>query len=260
MLGDNPMQSEFACHIGLRGRKFCRVCNVEGDVEGAEETEGPATAPIPSTTTREGNESDTSVVSDSSNPASTNKSTGKRPKRTTKKTESMEEMTQRVENFMRIGSPRTKLETMSILQELIQAACRVHGAAEYKRIKTRTGIKDTYLDEFANKLFEISTQRGKSRPQKEGEMQELRRTFPKRIISPVWCIPDFDPHADTPVEILHVILLGFVKYFWRDAVNRLKVPQKQTLIARLSSLKTSGLATGYLSGTTLVTYAGSLTG
>ncbi|KAJ7710376.1 hypothetical protein B0H17DRAFT_1123529 [Mycena rosella] len=31
MLGDNPMQSEFACHIGFRGKFFCRVCWAKGD-------------------------------------------------------------------------------------------------------------------------------------------------------------------------------------------------------------------------------------
>ncbi|KAJ7878455.1 hypothetical protein B0H13DRAFT_1631178 [Mycena leptocephala] len=30
MLGDNPMQSEFASHIGLTGKCFCRVCHVRG--------------------------------------------------------------------------------------------------------------------------------------------------------------------------------------------------------------------------------------
>lgn len=30
MLGDNPMQSEFACHVGLRGKFFCRCCWAKG--------------------------------------------------------------------------------------------------------------------------------------------------------------------------------------------------------------------------------------
>ena len=30
LLGDNPMHSEFACHIGLRGKYFCRTCWVKG--------------------------------------------------------------------------------------------------------------------------------------------------------------------------------------------------------------------------------------
>ena len=30
LLGDNPMHSEFACHIGLRGKYFCRACWVKG--------------------------------------------------------------------------------------------------------------------------------------------------------------------------------------------------------------------------------------
>lgn len=43
LLGDNPMQSEFACHAGLRSKFFCRVCWVKGkDVNDLEENEEDA--------------------------------------------------------------------------------------------------------------------------------------------------------------------------------------------------------------------------
>ncbi|KIM55165.1 hypothetical protein SCLCIDRAFT_62674, partial [Scleroderma citrinum Foug A] len=72
-----------------------------------------------------------------------------------------------------------------------------------------------------------------------------------------------DPHTDTPVEVLHTVLLGFVKYFWRDAVtirigkNKIK---KELLEVHLSSFDTTGLEIPPLSGHTLVQYAGSLVG
>jgi len=69
-----------------------------------------------------------------------------------------------------------------------------------------------------------------------------------------------DPHQDTPVEILHVVLLGFVKYFWRDAIGRMNDAQKALLTTRLSSLDVAGLGIPLLAGKTLVKYAGSLTG
>lgn len=71
-----------------------------------------------------------------------------------------------------------------------------------------------------------------------------------------------NPHADTPVEILHTVLLGFVKYFWRDVIqNQLKGPENKDLLkTRLSSLDVAGLGINKISGHMLVQYAGSLTG
>jgi hypothetical protein len=74
---------------------------------------------------------------------------------------------------------------------------------------------------------------------------------------------DLDPHQDTPVEVLHVVLLGYVKYFWRDLVqNQLKNQDdlKELLVQRLNSFNTSGLGISPLAGQTLVQYSGSLTG
>lgn len=93
------MQSEFACHVGLRGRLFCRVCKVEGNVEGADDDEDPGPA------RSEGNAGDTSdagsVNSDASVEGGTKKSKGKR---TNKQTETMAEMIQRIKNFMTVSA------------------------------------------------------------------------------------------------------------------------------------------------------------
>lgn len=38
IFGDNPMQSELACHVGLAGKFFCRNCWVKGrDTVGKED-------------------------------------------------------------------------------------------------------------------------------------------------------------------------------------------------------------------------------
>ncbi len=62
------------------------------------------------------------------------------------------------------------------------------------------------------------------------------------------------------MEVLHVVLLGVIKYFWRDAVSRLQSDGKATLKARLSSLDVGALGLPALAGNTLVQYAGSLVG
>ncbi|KAF9254614.1 hypothetical protein L218DRAFT_885911, partial [Marasmius fiardii PR-910] len=88
-------------------------------------------------------------------------------------------------------------------------------------------------------------------------------TFPEDISSPVWHLKELDPHCDTLVEILHVMVLGFIKYLWRDAVEiqlKGKEVQLSVLRNRLSSFDTSGLGVSLLNGNTLVQFAGSLVG
>jgi len=46
LLGDNPMQSEFACHVGPGGKMLCRICNVKGIDTSTNESQ-PSTALTP---------------------------------------------------------------------------------------------------------------------------------------------------------------------------------------------------------------------
>ncbi|KAJ7177170.1 hypothetical protein C8R46DRAFT_989326 [Mycena filopes] len=245
MLGDNPMQSEFACHIGFRGKFFCRVCWVKGSPE-AEGEDGDAGCDASSASSR-------SASPVSGAPAA-------KKKKTKKKDESVGEMVSRITQFMSLAKARNRAETQAELKTQFTTAIFVGGQAGFQRLKTASGVKDTFQGAFLERVFALSTKRGRAKVQKQADVNTLLKTFPKDITSPVWRIKDLDPHRDTPVEILHVILLGFVKYFWRDAVARIKKSDKEILILRLSSFNVSGLGVPPLAGHTLVNYAGSLTG
>ncbi|KAI5980489.1 hypothetical protein EDC04DRAFT_2917930 [Pisolithus marmoratus] len=92
-----------------------------------------------------------------------------------------------------------------------------------------------------------------------GYVVHMYETMEVWFMSPVWRIKGLDPHQETPVEILHVILLGFLKYFWHDAISRLNDAQKVELQVQLASFDITGLGIPPLAGQTLVQYAGSLT-
>lgn len=109
LLGDNPMQSELSCHIGMLGKFFCRVCYVKGTDQSMErDTEKEAKS---NETNYESDavsiaSSDVSASQDpgeSPNEVSCNKSTavakesGRR-----KKDESLAELVGRTRDFLRV--------------------------------------------------------------------------------------------------------------------------------------------------------------
>ncbi|KAJ7831981.1 hypothetical protein B0H13DRAFT_2240508 [Mycena leptocephala] len=203
--GDNPMSSEFASHVGMKGKFFCRVCKAKSDKNGR--------AP-----------GDAGEID-------------------------------RLKDFMTAGIPRTKQQTMSDLTAQLKRA--IDGApSAVDDMATDTGSKDKFFQHFldklqaaASKLRDEQKERGPSgtgvskAEEVKNLLHKLRAEMPDNIFNPVLSIPDFDAHRDTPVEILHVVLLGVVKYWWRDAVSRQNSKGKEELRARLSSMDVSGLNT-----------------
>ena len=107
LLGDNPMQSEFACHIGLRGKFFCRACWVKGSDAQAEAATAPSLNLRSSgsgTVAAGGNDSDDNAsdvseansIPDSTEPAPDGRKGRKKAK------ESLATMVERIQAFLRV--------------------------------------------------------------------------------------------------------------------------------------------------------------
>ncbi|KAJ7634450.1 hypothetical protein FB45DRAFT_1025398 [Roridomyces roridus] len=281
LLGDNPMQSEFACHIGLRGKLFCRACWVKGK-DAIDPQPQPETGQPPGNNSDRGSAPPSPVASDNGSVASRqgsdngSQASGKATTGRKKFKETMAQMVSRVTDFITIGPLRKKQDTTDKLRSYFAEGQRINTKTSLKDQRTEDGIKDTYQLHFLEKLFESYKSKHKPGPKQaalDAKVAELNRKFMgpgskfadlfHATSSPVWRIKGLDPHQDTPVEILHIVLLGFVKYMWRDVVqNQLKNKDEKLdlLMTRLSSLDVSGLGISPLAGRTLVKYSGSLTG
>lgn len=93
LLGDNPMQSELSCHIGMRGKFFCRICMVKGPDAADRQNSSGEDPDDPN----DGSESDASSVLDSEDDegSNTRKTRGR-------KAETMQEMVDRVKRFVKV--------------------------------------------------------------------------------------------------------------------------------------------------------------
>ncbi|KAJ3792065.1 hypothetical protein GGU11DRAFT_750597 [Lentinula aff. detonsa] len=210
LLGDNPMQSEFAGHIGL----YPEPGNTDDDVHQTTNT----------------NQSQSSASEDTSSSESPPKRQSKKKK--TKFVETFAQMVEHVSSFIRVDS---NLSPHSY--NMIDTAQALGTKTKVKAEHTSSGIKDTFQEHFLKCLFDSYSN---------------KRTT--KVTSPVWHIKGLDPHHDTPVEILHVVLLGFLKYMWWDLVNQVKNQDKlkKLLEIHLMSLDVTGLEISPIAGRTLI--------
>jgi hypothetical protein len=70
-----------------------------------------------------------------------------------------------------------------------------------------------------------------------------------------------DVHKDTPVEILHTVLLGVVKYFWGQTIYLIKEGKfTDKFQARLTSISEDGLKIQKINAAYMCKYSGHLIG
>uniref|UniRef100_A0A0W0FN34 Uncharacterized protein n=1 Tax=Moniliophthora roreri TaxID=221103 RepID=A0A0W0FN34_MONRR len=264
--------------LTLPWKYFCQICRVRGkdasDMEAFNKPDGLRDKEAQSDddnlddldSDKDSVSSNASANSDGGEQPSPQASKEKAKKRSPRKKllESLEVMYEQVKRFVKPGEPQMPSYTTEKLQEHLQCAQRVGADSELKKFQTQHGIKDTYQMFFIDRL--VNSYKGqRTLADKQTALKCAIEALPDCTMSPIWRIRGLNPHLDTPVEILHVVLLGFVKYLWCNVIkNQLKdnKDKKRVLVAWLCSLNVEGLGmdSSTLNGDTLVNYYGSLMG
>ncbi|KAJ6619620.1 hypothetical protein B0H10DRAFT_1946670 [Mycena sp. CBHHK59/15] len=223
---DNPMQSEVTGHIGGKGNRFCRKCEVGGTQKEKATDEG-------------------------------------------------------YHALFEPGIPRTKEKIILELEKQVKIAC-TGVASHVKDAQTQTGVKDVYTEFWIDDLISRFKQMKQADPNRSEQhiqaelvqwvhdnQDNIYSAFlttkgaclhPDSTYSSAYELPGFDPTKDTPVEILHTILLGIVKYIWHISHTPWTAEQKQRYSVRLQSTDTDGLSIHAIRANYIMQYAGSLIG
>ncbi|KAJ7429260.1 hypothetical protein B0H11DRAFT_2167409 [Mycena galericulata] len=175
------MQSEVTGHIGGKGNRFCRKCQVGGTQNDKATNDGHHA-------------------------------------------------------LFESGLPRTKEDILSELESQVKLACS--GVAQRMKKDDPT----------------------RSNTDIEDELAQWTRANSDKIYSAFLTMKGFDPTRDTPVEILHTILLGIVKYIWHISHTPWSDEQKRTCALHLQSTTTYGLSIHAIRANYIMQYAGSLIG
>ncbi|KAH9815232.1 hypothetical protein DFH28DRAFT_1165648 [Melampsora americana] len=160
--------------------------------------------------------------------------------------------------------PHRKWEvTRERTEEIWRAAQRRNSKKLVEDLGRQYGLRDTLNDYFIHLVW--NAQETLTNEQVDILRQKIEEKWGDRIFNPMLRLDGFDGHLDTPVEILHVVLLGVVKYLFRDTMKTIKpgkagAPKYNTISARWRSFNTKGLKVPPIQPTTLIQFFQSLVG
>ncbi|KAJ7697762.1 hypothetical protein B0H16DRAFT_1668990 [Mycena metata] len=156
------------------------------------------------------------------------------------------------------GVPRTKEYIILQLEKQVKLACS--GVLKpVKDLQTETGVKDVYTQFWIDGLISRFKEMRKDPPNRSPD--EIRDELVQWTVETVTASTvGFDPTKDTPVEILHTILLGIVKYIWHIPHTAWSAEQKRKYALCLQSTNIDGLPIHPIRSAYILQYAGSLIG
>lgn len=138
-------------------------------------------------------------------------------------------------------------------------------ASHVDHLQTETGTKDKVAQYWIDQLIDRSRKMRNNSPEMTQDaivasLQQWLDAQPGDKINPLLDIAGLDPSQDTPVELLHTILLGVVKYVWHLLNESWTDHQRQLLAIRLQSSDIDGLNVPPLRASYMVQYRNNLIG
>ncbi|KAA1138086.1 hypothetical protein PGTUg99_029966 [Puccinia graminis f. sp. tritici] len=109
---------------------------------------------------------------------------------------------------------------------------------------TKLGVRDVLNTSIINRTYEILSKKDKATAEEVKFVQGLKnldQAAKEPLFSPFFQLKGFDGCSDTPVEVLHVFLLGIVKYMLRSIMKGLPAGVVPEVMARYESFDTKGL-------------------
>ncbi|EFP86451.2 uncharacterized protein PGTG_12407 [Puccinia graminis f. sp. tritici CRL 75-36-700-3] len=157
-----------------------------------------------------------------------------------------------VKRFLMIGPSGSWVRLNKLSWQKIKTRCyETWVMAQKPRTKTKVGeqvtkhgIKDIINTEIIDKRYEILEAKESASDSDKAFLEMLKKRNQEEIdelFNPLFQVPGFDGCQDTPVEVLHVFLLGVVKYLVRHFMRRLDGDDRYLVAARYRSFDIDGL-------------------
>ncbi|KAJ6583705.1 hypothetical protein B0H10DRAFT_1833406, partial [Mycena sp. CBHHK59/15] len=143
------------------------------------------------------------------------------------------------------GLPQFAAQTKATLEEQIRLA--MYGVeAPISRLQTATGVKDKVAQHWIDILLEKARQMKADSPWRSAdsiakEIKAWLEEQPGDKVNPLLDIAGLDPNRDTPVELLHTILLGIINYIWYILHSGWSEEQRDLFVVQLQSTDIDGL-------------------
>ncbi|KAJ7050132.1 hypothetical protein C8F01DRAFT_1068165 [Mycena amicta] len=162
------------------------------------------------------------------------------------------------------GFARTAAETKKILLQQLELAL-LGVKAPIDKLQTATGIKDKVAQYWIDIILEKARKMKAEHPTRKADniATELRSWLaeqPGDKVNPLLDFSGLDPNRDTPVEILHTILLGIIKYAWHLLHTSWSSSEQDLFAVRLQSTDTDGLTIPPIRAAYMMQYRNGLIG